>query len=366
MGRIPPELKVIIPEQRIALYPCEPRDMSRLIVVDRKTQSIVHIGYFRDLVKFLSGDVVVINDTKVIPVRVAGKKPGGGLVNLLFLTDTFDSVNHSIVALINPSRRLREGIRISLPDNKVFIIQQRHPQGGWLGKWTINSDNTNSLLEHHKPFKASDAYDELINWLNRFGHPPLPPYIKRQPEEKDRERYQTVYAQTPGSLAAPTAGLHFTPEIIAALKANNCIITRINLDIGLGTFDPIYESDVSKHKMHSETYYIPPETAEIINTALEQNRPITAIGTTVVRTLEDAALKNLPIKPGPGTADIFIFPPYNFKIINRLLTNFHRPDSTLIQLVAAFIGWDLVNNAYQTALEQGFRFYSYGDAMLII
>jgi len=204
------------------------------------------------------------------------------------------------------------------------------------------------------------------NWLEHFGLPPLPPYIKRPPEPADCERYQTVYARHPGSLAAPTAGLHFTPELLAELeRVAFCDIVKLTLDVGLGTFQPILADNLSEHQMANERYNIPPETAMRINQAKSSDRRITMVGTTVVRTLESAASGGEVIA-GEGVASLFIYPPYRFKVVDQLLTNFHRPDSTLLQLVAALISWDLVNEAYGKALEAGFCFYSYGDAMLVL
>jgi len=337
----------------VAQYPAAERDASRLLVIDRTLQRVIHSGYFRDLTEFLAGDVIALNDTRVIPACIEGLRPGGGAVRLLFLADTYDASTRTAAALINPSRRLREGLEIDLPGRKAFILSQRYKDGGWCGEWID---------------KISPTVDmpNLFDWLNLYGKPPLPPYIKRRHELNDYNRYQTVYAAAPGSLAAPTAGLHFTPDLFAALQTHGCQIGRLTLDIGLGTFEPIRSDDITQHKMHTESYCIPPQTAALINAARQNRQPITAVGTTVVRALEAAALKSIPLTFGSAEADLFIYPPFEFKVIDRLLTNFHRPDSTLLQLVAAFLGWDLLNTAYQTALESGFRFYSYGDAMLII
>jgi len=238
---------------------------------------------------------------------------------------------------------------LSLGGGAVYHLQGKDSDGRWIGWWTAGG--------------AGEPFDV---WLSEHGMMPLPPYIRRPAEPIDKLRYQTTYASHPGSLAAPTAGLHFTPELLAELERRGCDIARLTLDVGIGTFLPIRTDDLASHHMHEEHYLIPPETARKINRAKSSGRKVTAVGTTVVRSLEDAVRLGLPLQPGERIADLFIHPPYQFLAIDRLLTNFHRPDSTLLQLVAAFIGWDLLNEAYQTALDRGFRFYSYGDAMVII
>ncbi len=416
MSHIPRELKVSIPEDRTAQYPADRRDNSRLLVIDRTHDSVIDAGSFRNIVEYIAGDLIVVNDTFVIPARVEGRKPGGGKVEVLFLTvdkthtystsgkvcdkestppysppaiaggeckyfpfaiaggecDKESTPPYSppaiaggeckvdspaiaggecveVEALVSPGRRLRPGLVISLPRNAQFILGEKDDIGRWRGLWSCASNK--------KTFSS---------WLEDAGMPPLPPYIHRKVEPMDRKRYQTTYARIPGSLAAPTAGFHFTTELLADMKTAGCDIATLTLDVGLGTFLPIRNENLSEHKMQHERYNIPPETAQTVNSAMNSNRNITVVGTTVVRTLEDAATEGLPLKSGERTADLFIYPPYSFKVVDRLLTNFHRPDSTLIQLVAAMIGWDLVNQAYRTALDNGFRFYSYGDAMLII
>ncbi|MCF7811055.1 tRNA preQ1(34) S-adenosylmethionine ribosyltransferase-isomerase QueA [bacterium] len=358
MSRIPPEFRVEIPEEKTAQYPADHRSDSKLLVVDRSNKSVFVAGRFAEIAKYIAGDLLVINETKVIPARVEGKRPGGGRAEVLFLSvDTFrtplfyDQKNElPVEALISPSRRLKPGLNITLPGQAEIRLLQKGDDGKWQCLWSCeNQDIT------------------FTSWLDNNGTPPLPPYIRRKPEQSDYQRYQTVYAGDPGSLAAPTAGLHFTDELMRELEDQGCEIARLTLDVGLGTFLPIREDDVTTHQMHTERYSIPDFASAAINRTINSNRRMTVVGTTVVRTLEDAAIKTgLPIQSGEGIADIFIYPPYKFKVIDRLLTNFHRPDSTLLQLVAALIGWDMLNLAYQTALDENFRFYSYGDAMLII
>jgi S-adenosylmethionine:tRNA ribosyltransferase-isomerase len=346
MSRIPPEFKVSVPEDSTAQYPANERDLSRLLVYSRDSAKIIHVGKFRDIVQFIASDTIVLNNTKVIPSRVKGSRPGGGIVELLFLPS--DNSDH-ITALIQPSRRLREGMNLRLPEECLFELIGRNSEGGWIGKW--NSDKGESFEEY----------------LERVGCSPLPPYIKRDPEQSDRKRYQTVYAETAGSVAAPTAGLHFTPELLVDLESKGSKITKLTLDVGLGTFQPIRSENLSEHDMHCEHYLITAETAELVNQAKTNDISVTAIGTTSVRALESAGQDNGQLRAGEHDTNLFIHPPdYQFKIVDKLLTNFHRTDSTLLQLVAAMIGWDGLNLAYQTALDSKFKFYSYGDAMLII
>ncbi|MDP8237574.1 MAG: tRNA preQ1(34) S-adenosylmethionine ribosyltransferase-isomerase QueA [Candidatus Hatepunaea meridiana] len=351
MSRAPKEFKVNIPEDRTAQYPAEMRDDSRLLIVDRGRKTVNDAGRFRNIVEYIGGDLILINETRVLPVSVDGRRSSGGKINILFLSSDIQTIGleGEIEALVNPGRRLRSGVCLHLPDDARLLLKDKTTDGKWRGTWLCG--------ESKRPF---------AEWLYHVGQPPLPPYIRRPVETTDVERYQTVYARQPGSLAAPTAGFHFTRELIDKLITSGCDIVSITLDVGLGTFIPIRSEDLSAHRMHEERYYIPNQTIEQIDSAKQSSRNITVVGTTVVRALEDAAADGLPIRSGEYTADIFIYPPYQFKVVDRLLTNFHRPDSTLLQLTAALIGWDLLNLAYQTALEGGFRFYSYGDAMLIV
>ncbi|NQT35729.1 tRNA preQ1(34) S-adenosylmethionine ribosyltransferase-isomerase QueA [bacterium] len=350
MSRIPKEFKVVVPDEKTAQYPAMERDGSRLLLVDRKKGAVEDIGRFHDIVEYISGDLIVVNDTRVIPANVAGRKPGGGRVDLLFLAVTEEEIDGEgiVRALISPGRRLRPDLELHLPGDAEFRLLRKNSEGEWSGVW------------------SGIAGESYLEWLQRVGRPPLPPYIRRQTESLDEERYQTVYARDPHSLAAPTAGFHFTPELMEELRVRGSEIVSLSLDVGLGTFIPIRTDDLAQHRMHEERYSIPQTTAEAINSARSLRRRTTVVGTTVVRALEDAAAKSYPLKSVEDSADIFIYPPYKFMVVDRLLTNFHRPDSTLLQLMAALIGWDLLNLAYQTALDEDYRFYSYGDAMLII
>jgi len=354
LNRLPPELTVNIPDNRIAQYPTEQRDASRILVYDSNSRKVIHIGNFPDIVDFLAGELIIRNNTRVIPALVDGKKSGGGAVQILFLVTNRNFEHDSgeseieIKALVNPGRRLKNGLRISLPEGAFYTLGEKAPGGKWSGVW------------------KSEGGDSFSSWLGRAGMSPLPPYIRRKPDGSDLERYQTVYAEQSGSLAAPTAGLHFTEEILKSLKNRDNLIESVTLDVSLGTFIPIRGDNIAGHDMHTETYDIPDRTADLINKAIGDGNPITAIGTTVVRTLEGAAEKSIPLKSGRDSTNIFIYPPRKLMVVKKLLTNFHRSDSTLIQLVAAMIGWEGVNLTYRTALDNDFRFYSYGDAMLIV
>ena len=351
MHRISPEFHIEIPEDRVAQQPSARRGDSRLLVVDRSLGRIVHLGDFSDLVRFLSGDLLILNETRVLPAQVEGSRRGGGRVNLLFLSwEPLENHEYAIQTLIRPSNRLKPGARLSLPGGAGLELGARDPEWRWSGRWSPPESEPTD-------FEA---------WMERNGHPPLPPYIRREPVDSDRERYQTVYARVPGSLAAPTAGLHFTPDLMSQIEAKGATFAKLTLDVGLGTFKPIINNDLSLHRMGAERFHIPGATVVAIEDARATGRKVTAVGTTVVRALESAASSDGQIRLGHGEAGLFIYPPFQFKAVERLVTNFHRPDSTLLQLVAAFMGWDLVNIAYGTAVEQGFHFYSYGDAMLIL
>ncbi len=360
MKFIPSEFFVNIPENRTAQYPKANRDESKLLVFQKRSGKIIHIGRFKDIVDFMARDTIIMNNTKVIPAMIKGRKVSGGKVSALFLPDStllseagnkgsnISSGGFVIKSLLNPGRRLKAGVRIIFPEDCEYQLLSKDQNGVWTG----------SLIGVSK--------DMFSVWLQQNGTIPLPPYISREAVSSDRERYQTVYAENSGSLAAPTAGFHFTNRLLERLKKNGANLKYLTLNIGLGTFQPLRSADFSDFVIHSESYHIPVETANVINTCMLEKIPITLVGTTVMRTLESAVGDNDLLSRGDGIAKIFISPPYDFKISERLLTNFHRPDSTIIQLVAALIGWNSLNLCYQTALDEDFRFYSYGDAMLVI
>lgn len=332
-----------LPPHLIAQYPVEPRDASRLLVMERHSGAM-HDGRFGDLLDYLHpGDVLVLNDTKVIPARLLGVKPSGGQVELLLLRKKGAEWD----ALARPARRLRPGYRILFPGYAgaaaVITAELDFPGGRRL------------ILEN---------CDEKA-FIAQAGHIPLPPYIERGDESGDAERYQTIYAQHSGSAAAPTAGLHFTRALLETIAARGVKIVTIVLHVGLGTFRPVNCTDIRNHQMHSEFYQVSAESAAVLNQARENGRRITAVGTTVVRTLETIYDKNQGYRAGQGETDRFIYPGYVFSAIDQLVTNFHLPGSSLLMLVAALLGVERTKQAYQHAIQEQYRFFSYGDAMLI-
>ncbi|ODA41782.1 tRNA preQ1(34) S-adenosylmethionine ribosyltransferase-isomerase QueA [Desulfosporosinus sp. BG] len=331
-----------LPETLIAQHPVEPRDASRLMVVKRDSGGIEH-HTFRDLVSFLkTGDVLVLNNTRVIPARLIGEKEGTeAKIEVLLLRRLELDVWE---ALVKPGKRLKVGQKVSFG------------QGILTGVLQDILENGNRRIH----FSYSGLFETI---LDQLGQMPLPPYITAQLE--DQERYQTVYAKERGSVAAPTAGLHFTPELLSELQKMGVQIVEILLHVGLGTFRPVKVDDIREHAMHSEYYRVDLEAAERINQAKQEGRRVIAVGTTAARTLE-SAVDHGRVVPGDGWTDIFIYPGYSFKIVDALLTNFHFPKSTLVMLVSALAGRKLILQAYEVAVRERYRFYSFGDAMLII
>jgi S-adenosylmethionine:tRNA ribosyltransferase-isomerase len=330
-----------LPETLIAQHPVVPRDASRLMVVNRDSGRIEH-HTFRDLVSLLQkGDVLVLNNTRVIPARLIGEKVGTeAKIEVLLLRRLELNVWE---ALVKPGKRLKVGQRVSF-GNGILI-----------GELQDILANGNRRIH----FSYSGFFETI---LDQLGEMPLPPYITAQLE--DQERYQTVYAKERGSVAAPTAGLHFTPELLGKLQKKGVEILEILLHVGLGTFRPVKVEDIREHEMHSEFYRVDMEVAERINLAKQEGRRVIAVGTTAARTLESVG-HNGRVVPGIGWTDIFIYPGYSFQVVDALLTNFHFPKSTLVMLVSALAGRELILNAYQNAVAQRYRFYSFGDAMLI-
>lgn len=328
-----------LPEALIAQYPLAKRANARLLVLKRDTAEIRH-RYFYEIIEYFSpGDVLVLNNTKVYKARIIGKKETGGKVDILVLSYQ----NHEGTALINPSGRIREKIRILLDERYyVDVIQKRG------GRFSL---------------KFSASVKEVIE---KLGKMPLPPYIKRVPEALDESEYQTIYAEKPGSVAAPTSGLHFTEEILNTLRERGVMIVYITLHIGPGTFKPITAEDVEQHNMEPEYVEVSEESARIINTG----KKIIGVGTSVARALEFVARKNFggkyKLSAFAGYADLFIYPGFQFQIIDVMVTNFHLPCSTPLLLVCAFCNRDVIFKAYKEAIEKGYRFLSYGDAMLIL
>ncbi|CVI72342.1 S-adenosylmethionine:tRNA ribosyltransferase-isomerase [Eubacteriaceae bacterium CHKCI004] len=331
-----------LPEELIAQDPLENRSDSRLMVLDKETGAVSH-HVFREIVDYLNpGDCLVINDTKVIPARLIGEREGtGAKIEVLLLKRKTGDVWET---LVKPGRKAKPGTRIQFG-------------GGLLvGEVMDIVDEGNRLIR----FEFEGIFEEI---LDQLGQMPLPPYITHQ--LKDKDRYNTVYATHSGSAAAPTAGLHFTPELLKTIEEKGIDIARVTLHVGLGTFRPVKVDDVENHHMHSEFYMIDEEAAEKINRAKENGKRVICVGTTSCRTIESAADENGRLKPCSGWTEIFIYPGYQFKILDCLITNFHLPESTLIMLVSALAGKEHVLAAYEEAVKERYRFFSFGDAMFI-
>lgn len=336
-----------LPGHRIARYPAERRDESRLLVVPRGEGAFRHLR-FREVVDLVEpGDVVVVNESKVLPARLLGRKPTGAQAEVLLLRPATGCDDPKIwEALVRPGGKLKPGRTVDIADDLRVDIVDSAPGGGRLVRLVC-------------PGSVEDA-------LDRHGVMPLPPYIDRDAEALDRERYQTVYARVPGSVAAPTAGLHFTPEVLAALEARGVIRAAVTLHVGIGTFRPVEVEDPADHELHYEGYEVSEGAAEAVNAARRAGGRVWAVGTTAVRTLEAVADDQGVIHAGAGSTDLFIRPPYRFKAVDCLLTNFHLPRSTLLMLVAALGGYHQVMAAYHEAVAGAYRFYSYGDAMAVV
>lgn len=329
-----------LPEELIAQTPAAPRDSSRLLTYNRATGEVRH-EIFRDIINYLkAGDVLVVNNTKVLPARLYAKTEHGGAVEVLLLKRL--DINDWEV-LVKPGRKCTEGKRLTVSDELALTVKGITDSG-----------------ERIVSFEYDGVFEEI---LERLGSMPLPPYIKAKLQDKNR--YQTVYAKVDGSAAAPTAGLHFTPELLEKIKAKGVQIAEVLLHVGLGTFRPVKEDIITDHKMHSEYFEVGEEAAKIITAAKKEGRRVIAVGTTSVRTLESVAEEDGTVKPKKGNTQIFIYPPYKFKCVDALITNFHLPESTLIMLVAAMTGREEILNLYKTAVEEKYRFFSFGDATFI-
>ena len=331
-----------LPEELIAQDPLEDRSSSRLLVLDKETGKTEH-HVFREIIDYLEvGDCLVINDTKVIPARLIGSKIGtDAKIEVLLLKRKENDVWET---LVKPGKKAKIGTRISFGDGLL------------VGEVVDIVEEGNRLIH----FEYEGIFEEI---LDRLGQIPLPPYITHQLEDKNR--YQTVYAKHSGSAAAPTAGLHFTPELLKKIEEKGVQIARVTLHVGLGTFRPVKVDNILEHHMHSEFYQIEEEAAEKINTAKANGKRVIAVGTTSCRTIESAAKEDGTIAPVSGWTDIFIYPGYQFKVLDCLITNFHLPESTLVMLVSALAGREHVLNAYEEAIKERYRFFSFGDAMFI-
>ena len=332
-----------LPEELIAQTPLLQRDHSRLMTLDRKTGKVSHEHFYNIIDHLVPGDCLVINDTRVLPARLYGQKTGGGsaAVEVLLLENVEGDLWDCIVY---PGRRLKEGATISFGDGQLTaVVEGVKPDGNRLIRFSYEG----IFLEH----------------LERLGTMPLPPYIKEKLQ--DQERYQTVYSRENGSAAAPTAGLHFTPELLEKIREKGVDIVRITLHVGLGTFRPVKEEEITDHVMHSERYCVTEEAARRINAARARGGRVICVGTTSCRTLETVTDEQHVTHPGSGSTSIFIYPGYRFKGVDAIITNFHLPESTLIMLVSAFSTREIVLDAYKEAVRERYRFFSFGDAMFL-
>ena len=343
------------PRELIAKHPTERRDGARLMVLNRQKQKVEH-RLFSDIGEYFnSGDVLIYNDTKVFPARLLGYKEKTGADIMVFLLRELNAESRLWDVIVDPARKIRIG-------NKLFFTDEN--KENQLVAEVI--DNTTSRGRTIR-FVFNGSNQELYDRIDRIGLMPIPPYLKREVEPEDRHRYQTIFARHRGAVAAPTAGLHFSPELKKSLEAKGVALVPVTLHVGLGTFRRVEVEDLTKHRMHSENYTIPPRTAELVNKALiSKTNKVTSIGTTVVRAVETSLTVSGHLKARSGWTDKFIFPPYKFKVTEQLITNFHMPKTTLLMLVAAFAGFGFVMDAYREAVAAEYRLFSYGDAMLII
>jgi len=343
------EFKFDLPQSLVALYPPE-RGESRLMVVDRRTKSIEHKQFADILNYFDDGDVMVINNTKVFPARLYGNKEKTGAKIEVFLLRELNREMRLWDVLVDPARKIRVGNKLYFGDSDLVaeVI-----------------DNTTSRGRTIR-FLFEGSHEEFMKAIDELGETPLPREIKRKTEDADRDRYQTIFAQHVGAVAAPTAGLHFTKTMMKRMEIKGIHFAPITLHVGLGTFRPVDVEDLTKHKTDSENYLIMDPSAQLVNTALDAGRRVCAVGTTSLKAVESSVSANGRLKAVEGWTDRFIFPPYEFKIANSLLTNFHLPESILVMMTCAFGGYDLVMKAYEEAIKEKYKFFSYGDAMLIL
>jgi S-adenosylmethionine:tRNA ribosyltransferase-isomerase len=343
--------KFNLPKELLAEYPSKNRDESKLMVVDRATGKITH-KKFKDIINYFDdGDVMVLNDTKVFPARMYGNKEKTGAKIEVFLLRELNAESRLWDVLVDPARKIRIGNKLYFGENDNVVAEV--------------IDNTTSRGRTLR-FLFDGPYEDFRKALYDLGETPLPKYIKREVEESDIERYQTVFAKHEGAVAAPTAGLHFSRELLKRLEIKGVNYATVTLHIGLGTFRMVEVEDLTKHKMDSEEAIITEESCKIINNGKDKKKKVCAVGTTVMRALESSVSTTGHVNPYSGWTNKFIFPPYDFSVANCMITNFHMPESTLLMQVAAFGGYDLVMKAYKEAIKEKYRFYSYGDAMLIL
>lgn len=340
-----------LPEKLLAEHPATYRDEARLMVIDRKTGKIEH-KTFKDLIDYFDEeDVLIMNNTKVFPARLFGNKEKTGAKIEVFLLRELDPETRLWDVLVDPARKIRIGNKLFFGDDEDLVAEV--------------VDNTTSRGRTLR-FLYDGPYEEFREKLTALGTTPLPKYIKRDVEESDEERYQTIYAKEEGAVAAPTAGLHFSKHLMKRLEIKGVDFAEVTLHVGLGTFAPVEVEDLTKHKMESERANVPQSTADRVNRAIDDKRRVCAVGTTSMRAIETAVSANGYLNTYDGWTNKYIHPPYEFSIANAMITNFHTPRSTLMMMVSAFAGHDLVMKAYKEAVKEGYKFYSYGDAMLII
>ena len=340
-----------LPEELLADRPAENRDESRLMVINRKDETIEH-KQFKDLIHYFDEkDVMVFNNTKVFPARLYGNKEKTGARIEVFLLRELNPETRLWDVLVDPARKIRIGNKLYFGEDESLVAEV--------------IDNTTSRGRTLR-FLYDGSYTEFRKKLTELGETPLPKYSSRPVEPEDEERYQTIYAKNEGAVAAPTAGLHFSKHLMKRLEIKGVDFAEVTLHIGLGTFNPVEVEDLSKHKMDSEQISIKEDATKVVNKALKEKRKICAVGTTVMRTLESAVNANLTLHEYEGWTNKFIHPPYDFSIANCMVTNFHMPKSTLLMMISAFVGHDLMEKAYKEAIKEKYRFYSYGDAMLIL
>lgn len=340
-----------LPESLLAIHPAKNREDARMMVVHRKTGKIEH-KIFKDIISYFGdNDVMIVNNTKVFPARLYGNKEKTGAKIEVFLLRELNREARLWDVLVDPARKIRIGNKLYFGENDVLVAEV--------------IDNTTSRGRTLR-FLNDSPYDEFKKTILSLGHTPLPKYIKRKEEPEDKERYQTVYAKHEGAVAAPTAGLHFSRELIKRLELKGIKFAEVTLHVGLGTFRPVEVEDLTKHKMDSEQLNIIQKECDIVNKGKSLRKKICAVGTTTMRAIESSVSTSGEVKPIDGWTNKFIFPPYDFNVANCMITNFHLPESTLLMMVSAFTGYDLMMDAYKTAIKEKYKFFTYGDAMLIL
>ena len=340
-----------LPKELLAEFPAENRDESRLMVIDRKKQTIEH-RMFKDVIDYFDdGDVLILNNTKVFPARLYGNKEKTGARIEVFLLRELNAEQRLWDVLVDPARKIRIGNKLYFGDDDSLVAEV--------------IDNTTSRGRTLR-FLYDGSYEEFRNELTELGETPIPKYINREVTPEDADRYQTIYAKEEGAVAAPTAGLHFSKHLLKRLEIKGAKFAEVTLHVGLGTFNPVEVEDLSKHKMDSEELKITQEARDIVNEAKANKKRICAVGTTSMRAIESSVSSQNTLNPYDGWTNKFIFPPHDFSIATCMITNFHTPKSTLLMMISAFCGHDLMRKVYDEAIKEGYKFYSYGDAMLIL